>query len=1214
MRKQWMFRVSLLLSSFLILVGCNGFEKGQKQGLFSTQKQALTSSVSFWIAGESEKVTRGPIPSWLTTTNRKVWDGTTVKIFGARNEIVGFQVFLKSTESLSGMDLTVSALSNGSHQITNTSTDPTTSVGRPIQRYVQHYMHVSRASGGPSGSLFWSQAAAPTGFVGQDVPDALIPFEVMQNKTGESFSLTQNQLQGIWVDVSIPKGTPAGTYTGTITVTSNNGQVERTIPISLQVYCFTLPDKILAKNMLYIDMAEVYWRHGTDAGTPKGNLLLKRYYQMLHRHRITPIESLYSTAYADLRKSMYDGTAFQASEGYAGPGENTGVDIFSIATYGSWYWGGYDDATLQSMGDTWVNWLNTNAPNLERFLYVMDEPDPSATTASRVRAFCDAFKNHTGPSAGLNRMITTNFRASMVAAVTTWTTGARGYKLDDVVKVCQFGHKQWIYNGYRPMTGTFVNDDVGVSPRVNPWIQYKHGIPRWYFWSGNYWSDWQGGRGRLDPFAVSENFRNSYGEWGVGDGVLFYPGEQPSEFAANDYGFEGAFPSIRLKNWRRGIQDYAYLALAKNVDQTSVNQIVQNMVPTAVSQTNEQSAVSWSERGDTWAHARQQLADLIAGSCATGGPGTATAAAENTSSCPYANVTVKDGNWSDPTTWKDGLVPDNTHPIFTAHAVVINQDLTIGTTPTDSTYADLTVIGPTSSLRITPNTKVTMKGNIFVSDASFTVADGATLEFDVPAGKKYQLRVGTANDEEAYLFLLGTANNRINLLSKSGGGIVQITGGGTYTHDNTGGWRSGGQVLAYYTNFTRIGDANNYAHARYPGWYPTYYIFHNNIMDTCGEFMGTGFDGAYANVEFINNTFKNSQGSRSLHIAHWQGTPEGTRIVRGNVFDKVVHFYTAAEYEIKDNYFAQSFVMSPGAPTVFSGNLVRKTTSAAVGIQAKNTLIENNYFLNDHENPYAQAITPMGDGGEATIRGNVMEAVGPGRWGADIVLNNYPTSPGTLHIEQNIQLPNANGVSPGNFMIFHGSANLTAHIKRNTYMTESLGIFVGLYYLGHTGMIGSFHSNLAWASVPTGGNLLFYNLGGTWAATDLLAASAIKNNNSYLNVAGSNGNGYHNMNFSEGGVGETDLHVNPQFVDVSRNIAKWDQSLGGTGATKAERRANALAKIASMHEDGADPSYTIASLLQYVKAGFAPTNQALKQAGAPSDGSPDIGAVDVVDP
>jgi hypothetical protein len=42
-------------------------------------------------------------------------------------------------------------------------------------------------------------------------------------------------------------------------------------------------------------------------------------------------------------------------------------------------------------------------------------------------------------------------------------------------------------------------------------------------------------------------------------------------------------------------------------------------------------------------------------------------------------------------------------------------------------------------------------------------------------------------------------------------------------------------------------------------------------------------------------------------------------------------------------------------------------------------------------------------------------------------------------------------------------------------------------------------------------------------------------------------------------------------------------------------------------------NYTPANLVTYVRAGFAPTNVALKGAGDPADGSPDIGAVSVVD-
>lgn len=72
-------------------------------------------------------------------------------------------------------------------------------------------------------------------------------------------------------------------------------------------------------------------------------------------------------------------------------------------------------------------------------------------------------------------------------------------------------------------------------------------------------------------------------------------------------------------------------------------------------------------------------------------------------------------------------------------------------------------------------------------------------------------------------------------------------------------------------------------------------------------------------------------------------------------------------------------------------------------------------------------------------------------------------------------------------------------------------------------------------------------------------------------------------------------NVNPQFTDPTRNLQTWDASLGGPGTI-----ASALGRI--QH----DPTLTNASLLPYIRNGFAPTNPAYK--GTAADGG-DIGAV-----
>tara|TARA_B100000609_G_C17220691_1_gene439818 strand:- start:3335 stop:6223 length:2889 start_codon:yes stop_codon:yes gene_type:complete len=959
-------------------------------------------------------------------------------------------------------------------------------------------------------------------------------------------------------------------------------------------------------------------------GTTKAALLAKRYYQMLHRHKVSPIESTDDVSQASALLPALNGSYFTTAEGYEGPGEATGVGIVSIATYGSWWWAGYDHNTIRQKADDWATWLATNSPNTESFVYVLDEPTNTPETNNQILDFTQALANHSGPGADIPRMITTGFRGSLAPSINLWVEGAAQYNADKVKQACRLQQKYWIYNGYRPATGTFVMDDVGVSPRVNAWVQYKHGIPRWFYWMGNYWSDWQGGRGRLDPYATAENFQNAWGEWGVGDGTLFYPGEQPSQFASNDLNFEGGVASIRLKNWRRGIQDYEYLAMVKNLDPSYAVALAQSKVPTAISQADKNQNVTWNIRGNSWETTRKQIANFLDISCQGGGagPGTPTPAPSNTSPpvCTPAFVTNADGNWSDPNTWKGGQIPGDGDEVVIMHNVTVDTNTTVGSSPTDNLKEDVLVLGPLGSLSIAENTKLTVKGNLFLNDATLTVGAGATYEFDVPAGKVYQLKIGYADNQNSKLIVQGVAGNRAHIVSKAGGGIGQLRGGETQTGDQSGGWRNGGQIEAHYANFTRIGDATHFAHARWPSsGESSHYIFDHCIMDTTGDWYSTGFDGIHTNIEFKHTTFRNSQSTRSLHIAHWGTAPTGSRVVQGCVFDKVVHFFTAAGYHIKDNLFGalngETFIMTPGAPASFSGNLVRKTSSLATGVYAESLNIKDNYWLNDHNQLYAQFVTPLGSGSVSTpskFEGNIFESTGTDSQGGGIIFNTYPSTPGQVDIIKNIMLPNAAGTAPGTLMMLQGSSNLTVNVQRNTYITaNSLGTFVGLTYLGHTGMIASFRNNLAWDTQYRPANFLMFNLGSSWTATDVVSSENLNYNNTFNQAQGSNGRGYHGFNFSSGTPGENDLNEDPQFVDHNRNLARWADSLGAPSGTDADKRQYALNQLMLANDPGANPNYTIANLMQYVKAGFEPTNQALRQAGSPADGSPDIGAVDL---
>jgi len=104
-----------------------------------------------------------------------------------------------------------------------------------------------------------------------------------------------------------------------------------------------------------------------------------------------------------------------------------------------------------------------------------------------------------------------------------------------------------------------------------------------------------------------------------GDGVLFYPGTD-LVFPQESYGVAGPIASLRLKHWRRGVQDTDYLTLAAGKDATATKAIVDRMIPKVLWEygvndpsdpTWVQTDISWSTNPLDWEQARKELADIL---------------------------------------------------------------------------------------------------------------------------------------------------------------------------------------------------------------------------------------------------------------------------------------------------------------------------------------------------------------------------------------------------------------------------------------------------------------------------------------------------------------------------------------------------------------------------------------------------------------------------
>lgn len=610
-----------------------------------------------WANEGGDKVAQEETRAKQTSVLNSIWDGSAINIFGARNEVVSFNIILEAAEQgvqsvqvqfneLTGpLGTKIGSTSASGDQLFNYN-------GRNIELFYVRYLQIRGLS--RLGYETYDEHHVPerlrrsiNGLIGnggwfdrpdhdKHYPDIAVPLELVGQ-----FSVAQGQNQSIWVDIYIPRNAPNGLYQGTVTI-AENGQLSFSIPVELTVRDFTLPDEPYAKTMLYLGYGDInkrYLGYSWPNNSSENNKVIEirnRHFQMAHRHRISLIDEDPNSAgaSADRPSSEWiprlDGSLFSAANGYDGPGAATGNNIFSIGTYGHWNWGGA--ASMHSHADAWVSWFDQNASAAEYFLYLIDE----SADYDLINNWANTLNNNSGPGSRLMSFATIGLTAgaertpSLDIACSTgglgntnrWQQAADSY-------IDQPGKQLCFYNGRRPMSGTFVIDDDGVALRQIGWTQFKKRIHRWFYWESTYYNNFQGGTGETNvmrqahTFGGVSSFDPVLGETGWnytnGDGVLFYPGTD-KVFPAESYGVNGPLASLRLKHWRRGIQDVDYLSMARQASPAAVDEIVNRIIPKVlweygVADENDPTWVfaniSWSNDPDVWEEARKQLADII---------------------------------------------------------------------------------------------------------------------------------------------------------------------------------------------------------------------------------------------------------------------------------------------------------------------------------------------------------------------------------------------------------------------------------------------------------------------------------------------------------------------------------------------------------------------------------------------------------------------------
>ena len=647
---------------FVILVGlllaCGG-------DLLATERTAASVASSniaqVWANEGGDKVTRDELRATddPNAVHNSLWDGTTISLFGARNEVVNFNLVLEAPwAEATDVNVSLTSLTGpGGASITTTTASGDgvfDFVGRHVELFYVRYLEIR----GLSVDLAYNdyderhipeRCRRPYDENGigsgtwEDRPchDKLYPDIAAPLEFHSPFTIPAGSNQSIWGDVYIPKTTPAGVYTGTIAITED-GTLTWQIPIRLRVRNFTLPDLPHARTMVFFSsenvndryLGEPYPNPGTAVYT-QSLQLADRHFQLAHRHKMSLIDGADDIERLDEAwTARMTGELFTPARGYDGVGLGVGNNVYSIGTYGSWAWQEGTEADMWANTDPWVNWFDTQAftTPTEYFLYLIDESDDYPP----IEQWAQWMDDNPGPGQRLMSMATIALptAATNTPSLDIPASGA-GFGITEVWQnaadsyLANPAKRFYMYNGGRPATGSFATEDDGVALRELAWGHYKKGIDRWFYWESTYYDNFQGDMGQTNVFQRAQTFGSydyddeSRGEAGWnyfnGDGVLFYPGTDRL-YPEESYGVMGPIASLRLKHWRRGIQDVDYLTMAATVNPTRTVQIVNTVVPRVLWEygvddpedpTWVRTDVSWSTDPDDWEAARAELADII---------------------------------------------------------------------------------------------------------------------------------------------------------------------------------------------------------------------------------------------------------------------------------------------------------------------------------------------------------------------------------------------------------------------------------------------------------------------------------------------------------------------------------------------------------------------------------------------------------------------------
>ena len=413
-----------------------------------------------------------------------------------------------------------------------------------------------------------SNSAGMTG----EWPDPLIPkVDAFYGETRNAFPATimAGETQAFWLELLVPADQPAGTYSGTATVT-NADATTSPISVSIQVRDFTLPSTSSLGSAYGFDWDGPCQGHfggygGANCDDAQLEALNGLYFEDALNHRITISSLVYAppiangqgdfTTFDALYGPFLDGTALTRAN------ELAGAKITAIA---------YTGDRVAASYAAWATHFKSNGWFDRVFDYTCDEPPNGCawtdipTRAAIVHAGDPDFRTLTTTSIQAATQNAVLSSLDILVPIINYMDGAQDdpYPGDQRANYDTFlqgpNTLVWMYQSCEPSSScsngdvdgavgwpTMFIDESAMSNRMMQWMDFKYAVSSELYYDTTQAMDTQ------DAWTSQYEFGNN------GDGSIWYPGKPSVIGGTHDIPVE----SIRMKMLREGMQDYEYLNL-----------------------------------------------------------------------------------------------------------------------------------------------------------------------------------------------------------------------------------------------------------------------------------------------------------------------------------------------------------------------------------------------------------------------------------------------------------------------------------------------------------------------------------------------------------------------------------------------------------------------------------------------------------------------------